>query len=176
MSDKLTDTNTRHWTGSEQALSGLVGIDGTNYRYMGATPRQIPAMPQVASEVSALHTNYRFEAAGISLSVSFFAPAFPRDLEVLSRPVTYLSWVVSSTDWHLHSVTILLDVDPRVAVNSPDEEVAWGRSKTPNLEVLSVGSRDQRILSRAGDNLRIDWGYFLSRRSRPRRRGARHFA
>src|SRR5271155_2912150 len=83
MSDKLTDTNTRHWTGSEQPLSGLVRIDGANYRYMGATPRQVAAMPQSASEVTALHTNYQFEAAGISLAVSFFTPAFPQDLDVL---------------------------------------------------------------------------------------------
>jgi len=49
---------------------------GLNYRYMGATPRQVPAMLQAASEVTALHTNYQFEAAGISLTVSFFTPAF----------------------------------------------------------------------------------------------------
>jgi hypothetical protein len=38
--------------------------------------------------------------------------------------------------------------------------VTWGRSKLPGIEVLRVGSRDQRVLSRGGDNLRIDWGYF----------------
>jgi Domain of unknown function (DUF4965)/Domain of unknown function (DUF1793)/Domain of unknown function (DUF5127)/Domain of unknown function (DUF4964) len=160
MSDKLTDSNTRHWTGTEQPLTGLARIDGSNYRFMGATPRQVPAMPQVTMRVTALHTVYSFEAAGVSLTVTFFTPDFPRDLDTLSRPVTYLSWAVRSTDGRSHSVNIFLDVSPRVAVNSDDEEVTWGRFMAPGLEVLSVGSRDQRILSRAGDNLRIDWGYF----------------
>ena len=55
---------------------------------------------------------------------------------------------------------MLLDVNPRVAVNADDQEVTWGRSKLPGMEVLRVGSRDQRVLNRGGDNLRIDWGYF----------------
>jgi hypothetical protein len=50
-------------------------------------------------------------------------------------------------------------VSPGVAVNTDDEDVTWGRSLVPGLEVLSVGSRAQQILNRAGDNLRIDWGY-----------------
>jgi len=160
MSDKLTDSNTRHWTGAEQPLSGLVRIDGVTYRYMGASPRQVPAMRQVAMQVSPLHTTYAFESAGISLIVEFFTPALPQDLEVLARPVTYLSWAVRSTDGRPHSVSILLDVDPRIVVNSDDQEVTWTRSQTTGLYVLSVGSRDQRPLNRSGDNLRIDWGYF----------------
>jgi len=84
----------------------------------------------------------------------------PQDLEALSRPVTYLSWSARSTDGHSHAVTVLLDVSPRIAVNSDDEEVTWGRAESPGLHILSVGSRDQRVLNRAGDNLRIDWGYF----------------
>jgi hypothetical protein len=107
-----------------------------------------------------LHTLYTFEAAGVQLEVRFFTAALPQDLEALSRPVDYLTWKVSSTDGRPHSVSLLLDVSPRVAVNSDDQEVTWGRSKLPGIEVLRVGSRDQRVLSRGGDNLRIDWGYF----------------
>jgi hypothetical protein len=160
MSDKLTDSNTRHWTGAEQPLTGLVRIDGANFRFMGADPAEVPAIAQVSLKVAALHTVYVFEAAGIRLTVTFFTPSLPQDLDVLSRPVTYLSWAVSSIDASPHKVSMLLDVSPRVAVDTQDEEVTWGRAKASGLDILSVGSRDQRILSRAGDNIRIDWGYF----------------
>ncbi len=160
MSDKLTDSNTRHWTGAEQPLSGLLRIDGKTYRFMGATPRQVAGMPQVSMQVSPLHTTYVFEEAGVSLTVGFFTPALAEDLDALSQPVTYLSWVLRSTDGRPHSATILLDVDPRIAVNSNDEAVTWAHLKASGLQVLSVGSRDQQVLNRAGDNLRIDWGYF----------------
>ncbi len=160
MSDRLTDVNTRHWTGLDQPLTGLVRIDNALYRFMGADPRQVPAMQQVSLRVTPLHTIYVFEAAGVQLEVRFFTAALPQDLEALSRPVDYLTWKISSSDGRPHSVSLLLDVNPRVAVNTDDEEVTWGRSKLPGMEVLRVGSRDQRVLSRGGDNLRIDWGYF----------------
>jgi hypothetical protein len=159
-SDKLTDTDTRHWTGSEQPLTGLVRIDGTTYRFMGANPRQVPALPQVSVHITALHTTYEFEGGGVHLNATFFTPSLPRDLEALSRPVTYLTWTASATDGHAHAVTVLLDVSPRIAVNAEDDEVTWGRLKAEGLTVLSAGSRDQRVLNRAGDNLRIDWGHF----------------
>ena len=92
MADHLTDQPTRHWTGAEQPLTGLVRIDGANYRYMGAYPRAVPAMKQDSIDVEATHTDYVFEAAGVKLGVSFFTPAFPQDLDLLSRPVTYLTW------------------------------------------------------------------------------------
>jgi Domain of unknown function (DUF4965)/Domain of unknown function (DUF1793)/Domain of unknown function (DUF5127)/Domain of unknown function (DUF4964) len=160
MSDRLTDVNTRHWTGLDQPLTGLVRIDNALYRFMGADPRQVPAIQQVSLRVTPLHTIYVFEAAGVQLEVRFFTAALPQDLEALSRPVDYLTWKISSSDGRPHSVSLLLDVNPRVAVNTDDEEVTWGRSKLPGMEVLRVGSRDQRVLSRGGDNLRIDWGYF----------------
>jgi hypothetical protein len=99
MADKLTDQNTKHWTGSEQPLTGLVRIDGVTYRYMGARPRlSVPPMLQVLLSVTPTHTIYTFEQAGIRLGFTFFTPAFPEDLDVLSRPVTYLAWDVTASD------------------------------------------------------------------------------
>ena len=160
MSDHLTDINTRHWTGTEQPLAGLIRIDNVPYRYMGADPRQVPAMPQVSLQVTPLHTIYAFETAGVRLQVTFFTAAFPNDLDALARPVDYLTWNIASTDGRAHAVDLLLDVSPVVAVDTNDQDVTWGRSALPGMQVLRVGSRDQRVLNREGDNLRIDWGYF----------------
>jgi len=107
-----------------------------------------------------LHTDYAFEEGGVRLEVTFFSAALPDDLEALSRPVTYLSWKISSTDGRSHSAAVLLDVSPAIAVNTADQEMTWGRSKSRTLDILRVGSRDQQALHRAGDDLRIDWGYF----------------
>jgi len=160
MSDHLTDENTRHWTGAEQPLTGLIQIDHHPFRFMGRDPDNIPALPQTSLEVTPTHTRYEFKGQGIALKLIFFTPALPEDLDVLSRPVTYVTWEVSATDDRSHDVKLYLDVDSRIAVNSGDQQVVWGRSRTKNLTVLNVGSKDQQPLNRSGDNLRIDWGYF----------------
>ena len=160
MADKLTDQNTKHWTGTEQALTGIVRIDGANYRYMGTRPRrQVPALTQTSVLVLPTHTIYTFEQAGVRLVLSFFTPSFMEDLDLLSRPVTYVSWEASATDGKPHQVSVYFDADSALAVNTGDQQVTWNRAKASGLTVLSAGSRDQRVLDRSGDNLRIDWGY-----------------
>jgi hypothetical protein len=156
--DKLTDRDTTHWTGARQPITGLARIDGKTFRIMGADPRELPAMDQVSLTVTPTHTIYHFSAGEVDLALTFFTPAFPQDLDILSRPVTYLT--MTATGRGEHDVSILLDVDPVIAVNTADQAVTWGRTRAGNLKVLNVGSRDQRVLNRPGDDLRIDWGYF----------------
>jgi len=156
--DKLTGRDTTHWTGAHQPIAGLARIDGKPWRFMGAQPEEVPAMEQVSLSVTPTHTVYRFRANQVDLTLTFFTPAFPGDLDILSRPVTYLT--VSASSQGSHDVSILIDVDPVIAVNTADEAVTWSRARAANLSVLSVGSRDQRVLNRPGDDLRIDWGYF----------------
>ena len=158
--DTLTGSSTRHWTGTAQAFTSFVRVDGKVFRVMGDSPRATPAMQQTAVAVEATHTVYSFAGAGITLELSFFTPAFPQDLTLLSRPVTYLTWTARSSDGAQHTVDALLDVNPEIAVNQGTDAVTWGRSETGALDVLNVGSRDQRVLDKKGDNLRIDWGYF----------------
>lgn len=158
--DKLTDGPTKHWTGSPQPLTSIVRIDGKPFRIMGSQPRDVPALPQTALSVEATHTLYTFQGSGVEVQLSFFTPAFPQDMSLLSRPVTYITWTAHSLDGAQHTVDAMLDVAPVIAVDTAEQAVTWGRSQTGSMTVLNVGSRDQRMLEKRGDNLRVDWGYF----------------
>ena len=116
MSDKLTESQTMHWSEAAQPLTGLLRVDGKVFRWMGMqVPSRsglppIEAMQQTGLEVTPLHTRYRFSAGGLELRVTFFTPLFPRDLDVMSRPVTYLTWSGVATDGRPHKADLLLDI------------------------------------------------------------------
>ncbi len=158
--NNLADSDTTHWTGSAKPIAGIVRIDNKPYRFMGLHPEKIPAMLQTARSIAPTHTTYEFRQDGIALRLVFFTPAILADLDLLSRPVTYLTWTAQSTDGAAHRVSLLLDVDPVIAVNDSSEKVNSFRNQTSSLNIVSVGSQDQNVLNRSGDNLRIDWGYF----------------
>ncbi len=157
-SDRLTETATRHWTGTEQPLTGLLRIDGVPYRFLGLS-RQSAPMTQTASEVTPTRTIYRFQQAGVELTLTFLTPALPHDLEVLSRPVSYVNFDLKSTDGRPHEVALYFDASAALAVNALEQRIAWSRLKMRGLDVLRAGSVEQPVLAKSGDNLRIDWGY-----------------
>ena len=158
--DTLTDQNTKHWTGTDMPMRGLARIDGAAYRWMGRVPGPTPAMKQTALQVTPTQSEYTFEAAGVRLQATFLSPSIPTDLDLMAQPVTYLTWKISSTDGKPHAVELYLGIDARIAVDTADQQVTWQRGRAGNVEILSVGSTEQRGLTRAGDNLRADWGYF----------------
>ena len=159
MADKLTDENTKHWTGTEQPLTSLVRVDGETFRIMGRD-RITPVMLQKDLQVFPTRTIYTFEGSGVHVEFTFLTPAIASDLEVLSRPVTYVVWTIHSTDGRQHQVEVYLDASAALAVNTPDEPVVWGRFRIGGMNALRIGSEQQPVLEKDGDNLRIDWGYF----------------
>ena len=156
--DTLTNGWTRHWTGAHNSLCGLIRIDGRAYRFAGEHGG-LPAMEQVALEVLPTRTLYRFEAAGVELALTFMTPSLPDDLEVLARPATYVTFAVRTRDRRAHRVQIYFDVTGEWTVDTPTQKVVSSRFRLDGVSALRIGSADQRVLERAGDNLRIEWGH-----------------
>lgn len=176
--DNLTDDDTIHWTGKPHRLAGLVRIDGKAFRVMGAEPRRIPALPQTKLTVLPTRTVYEFEGGGVLLTLTFMTPALPQNIEVLSRPVTYLSWEFRSEDGKEHDVSCYFDHTAELVVNATSQAVVWSKEEFGDLDVIKMGSKDQPVLAKKGDDLRIDWGYLYTaapRSESPRRTIAPHF-
>jgi hypothetical protein len=157
--DKLTDADTVHWTGKPHRLTSLVRIDGKPFRLMGKEPAATPPLPQTNIEVLPTRTIYTFEGQGLRLTLTFMTAALPDDLMIYSRPVTYVTWTAQSVDGKEHEVAVYLDASGEIAVNTGKEVVTNSEIYTNNLDVLKIGSKDQPVLGKKGDNLRIDWGH-----------------
>ncbi len=149
---------TRHWTGKTMGVFSMVSIDGACYRLLGPNPPDVPAMDGGALSVTPTSTSYVFDGAGVSITLTFLSPLLPDSLELLSRPLTYVTWSAQSTDGKPHAVKVYLEHTAELCINTHDQEVAWGRVRVKGMEVLRMGSSDQKILGKRGDDLRIDWG------------------
>ncbi len=160
ISDELAADRPRHWTGAFNGMVGLARIDDKPYRFMGQSYNPLPPpMRQLSVEVLPTRTIYEFEAGGVRLRLTFTSPLLPDNLEVLARPVTYLTFEARAVDGRTHRIALYFDATAEFAVNTTYEMVVWSRPKIGSLRVLSFGSQAQPILARAGDDLRIDWGY-----------------
>ena len=157
--DKLTDANTTHWTGKPHRLTSLARIDGNAYRIMGKDPQDVPALVQTAVEVLPTRTIYGFEGAGVALTLTFMTAALPENIELLSRPVTYLTYDFRAIDGKTHDVSFYFDASAELTVNDPKQQVTWSADQLGSLSVAKMGSKEQPVLGKKGDDLRIDWGY-----------------
>lgn len=161
--DQLNSQVTKHWTGTDQPITGLIRVDGKVLRFLGGPARginQLPVLPQKSQRLTPTRTLYTFAGEGIELDLTFLTPALAGDMETLTRPLTYLVFDVRATDGRSHKVRIYVDASSHLAVDTPSQKAMWSRHRVGDLEVIRLGSLDQRMLTRSGDNLRIDWGYF----------------
>ena len=185
--DRLTDDATRHWTGKPHAA----GEPGPHRRQ--AVPpdgrRAAETCRPAADEARRCCPRGRStssQAAEVRVTLTFLTPALPEDLDVLSRPVTYVDLgrrprpTASSTPWASTSTPA-----GEIAVNTPEQAVVCvareGRPAGRRAEDRLEGSAG---VAKKGDDLRIDWGYLYAaaavEKARPRwprsRSAARAFA
>ena len=112
-------------------------------------------------DVQATQTHYGFSCGSVDLSLSFIAPLLLNNLELISRPVNYLAYEVSSADGKTHDVELYFEAAPAWALDMPYQESVSGAYEKDGLVFLKTGSKAQNVLGKSGDDVRIDWGYFF---------------
>lgn len=115
---------------------------------------------QTAVDVQATQTYYSFTCGPVDLSVKFTAPLLMNNLDLMTRPVNYLSYETASNDGQAHEISLYFEAAPQWAIDQPYQKSVSKTGNTEGITYVSTGSVDQQILGKRGDDLRIDWGYF----------------
>ncbi|MDR0668403.1 MAG: DUF4965 domain-containing protein [Prevotellaceae bacterium] len=115
---------------------------------------------QTSVNVQATQTYYTFACGPVDLELTFTAPLLPEYLELISRPVNYISYRVAPNDQQTHHVDVYFEASPAWALDKPSQESRAEKIIKDGLTFLKTGSVAQKILGKKGDNVRIDWGYF----------------
>eukprot|EP00928_Gymnodinium_smaydae_P075059 TRINITY_DN5807_c0_g2_i1.p1 TRINITY_DN5807_c0_g2~~TRINITY_DN5807_c0_g2_i1.p1 ORF type:complete len:694 (+),score=93.34 TRINITY_DN5807_c0_g2_i1:73-2154(+) len=162
-SDNLFDAWPQHWNGAPIGMYGLLKVDSEVFRFMGDKFLKTGTVTQKSVEVAPTTTTYVFEAAGISLTVKFATPSIGLDEDIVaaSRPVTHVTFDVSSLDGKDHDVQIYYDNSGEGAVQSNRENIKWSRvpSASNSSEIMQVGTTKQAFLAQGSDS--INWGQWL---------------
>lgn len=167
MADRLNGDYTRHWTGAKNSMTGLILVDGNPFLFAGkllpsageSGYPDCPDMRQSSLEIKPLSSIYTFSDGGIKLTVDFTTPLLMEDLDLLARPASYITFKVSSIDGKSHKVSIYFDITAEWCVNNTRQKVLSGcRNLGDDAICVYARAEEQNVLSRTGDDVRIDWG------------------
>ena len=149
----------QHWTGANNDVHGVVLIDGEPFSFLGYD-RNMKKIPQVSIDIDALFTRCVFENERIRLNVNFMTPLLPDDLDVFTRPVSYMSVTYEKKDASVGRVSVKLLIGDSLCLNRRAEKpTVTSEVKIDGISAIKIGNEQQLPLNRSGDDLRIDWGY-----------------
>lgn len=158
--DVPTGEDTTHWTGIKKKLRGVITVDGVRYRFLGRPTCQ--TMPMIASSVTPLSTKFTFAAAGVELTVKFTSPLLMDDLDVLSTPISFLSYDVVPTDGQQHDITVELWAFADLChCGEYEPQMRLGFFSEKGLNYGYMGKVQQTVLNGSGDQTTCDWGYLF---------------
>ena len=159
-SDNANESNTRHWTGREHAILITADVDGVIYQLMGKKEREETThAKQVSLNVTGTSTQYQFDCGGTLIEVDFLSPLIAEDLNLFSRPVSYIDFSSNNKDGKKHTIYIDVKISSDIAVNEKNEPVVFSNGNHQAINFVKVGSSEQKVLGKKGDNVRINWGY-----------------
>lgn len=157
-----TTMESMHWTQNRMPVNSMIRIDGEVFRLMGTSPAFIPAAKSTGARVYPTRTVFSFQQNGVEIELTFLSPILVEDLDLASRPLSYISWKCRSNDGEPHEVDVYFDISGLATVDHKRQRVVWEWKTLNDLQVLKIGHQDQPILEKSGDDVRIDWGYLYA--------------
>ncbi len=157
-SEMLNESVTMHWTEKDFTANGFIIVDGKEYQFMGCNDGALKAV-QTKFDYSAMSTFYSFEADGVGFDVVFTSPLLIDDLYYLTRPVTYIN-VIKTYGCDCKKVSVRIELSEEFCLDHKGEEgVSVEFGETESLAFAKMGSISQKVLNKAGDDHRMNWGY-----------------
>ena len=131
-----------NWGGTSFADFGLYG--------------ELKEAGQKSVDVQATQTHYIFDCGDVELKLTFTAPYLLDDLELLSRPVNYISYQAKALDGKEHDVAIYFEMDPHKAFRAGQSTEMYEKD---GWVMMKTGRENQKLWV---DKLKDApaWGYF----------------
>ena len=129
---------------------------------LAVLPPPIGLSPAIQNAVliTATQTSYVFTCGEVGLELNFLSPLLANDLDLFSRPVTYIGFKIKSLDGQTHHVQLFFGASAMIAADNGNQTVSAGNVKNNyGLFILKAGTLSQKILQKKGDDVRVDWGY-----------------
>ena len=159
-SDHSFESNTKHWTGKDHAILITAQVDGKIFQLMGKKENEsIQNAKQSALKVTATSTQYQFECNGSIIGVDFLSPLIADDLNLFSRPLSYIDFSSKSMDGKKHEILMEVKISSDIAVNEKMEPISFSNGTNQSVQFIKVGTNEQKVLGKKGDNVRINWGF-----------------
>ncbi|HEV8286071.1 MAG TPA: DUF1793 domain-containing protein [Chitinophagaceae bacterium] len=136
---------------------GQAYIDAGIYERLPTQP--IPQAVQRSVEITATQTKYEFNCGPVELSLKFLSPLLMDDLDLYSRPISFVTFNVKANDDRQHYVKLFFDVSADIAKNKSSQVAEVNFYPKDGIAFQKSGTKDQLVLKRKGDDVRIDWGY-----------------
>src|SRR5574343_463380 len=131
---------------------------------LGSKPVMKNVIPaeQLKVEVTATRTSYEFRCGPVKVDLQFLSPLLPDDLELISRPVTYITTAFSSSDNKKHDIQWMLGVSTQLARHDAGQVVKAEIIQNNGHNYATAAVKGQKVLARKGDDVRIDWGHLYA--------------
>ena len=155
--DTVDGADAVHWSGAEKNIDGFLTVDGSTVRFLG---KNEAASCLTEQTVTATRTVFSLLHRGVELTVTFAAPAFPDDPEVMSMPVTLVSMRLRALDGEHHEAVLRLHLSDALCYDGSHKPEMFSDCFVDHgWQTALCGQKTQKPLCHSGDRITIDWGY-----------------